>query len=55
LQQTRSHRSITFDNISVKEVPGNHMLQSTSAARPLMSARVNLLTTTEDFGNAAWR
>lgn len=27
-----------FDNISVREVPGNHMLESTSAARPLMSA-----------------
>jgi hypothetical protein len=34
--------------------PGNHMLQSTSAARPLASARVNLLTYTEDFSNAAW-
>ena len=34
--------------------PGNHMLQSTSAARPLLSARVNLLTYTEDFSNAAW-
>jgi hypothetical protein len=34
--------------------PGNHMLQSTSAARPLMSARVNLLTYTEDFSNAVW-
>jgi hypothetical protein len=43
-----------FDNISVREVPGNHMLQSTSAARPLMSARVNLLTYTEDFSNPAW-
>jgi len=43
-----------FDNISVKEVPGNHMLQSTSAARPLMSARVNTLTYTEDFSNAIW-
>ena len=29
--------------------PGNHMLQSTSSARPLMSARVNLLTYTEAF------
>ena len=29
--------------------PGNHMLQSTSAARPLMSARVNLITGSEDF------
>ena len=44
-----------FDNISVREVPGNHMLQSTSAARPLESARVNLLTYTEDFGNAVWQ
>jgi len=34
--------------------PGNHMLQSTSAARPLASARVNLLTYTEDFSNAVW-
>ena len=34
--------------------PGNHMLQSTSAARPLMSARRNLLTYTEDFSNAVW-
>jgi hypothetical protein len=34
--------------------PGNHMLQSTSAARPLMSARVNLLTYTEDFSNGVW-
>jgi hypothetical protein len=34
--------------------PGNHMLQATSAARPLESARVNLLTYTEDFSDAAW-
>ena len=34
--------------------PGNHMLQSTSAARPLLSARRNLLTYTEDFSNAVW-
>jgi len=30
------------------------MLQATGAARPLESARVNLLTYTEDFSNAAW-
>ncbi len=35
--------------------PGNHMLQSTSAARPLMSARRNQLTYTEDFSNAVWQ
>ena len=34
--------------------PGNHLLQATSTARPMESARVNLLTYTEDFGNAAW-
>lgn len=34
--------------------PGLHMLQSTSAARPLLSARVNLLTYTEDFSNGVW-
>jgi hypothetical protein len=34
--------------------PGNHMLQSTSVDRPLLSARVNLLTYTEDFSNAIW-
>lgn len=34
--------------------PGNHLLQATSTARPLLSGRVNLLTYTEDFSNSAW-
>ena len=34
--------------------PGNHMLQSTSAARPLASARVNLLTYTEALAGPLW-
>jgi len=33
---------------------GNHRSQATSANRPLLSARYNLLTKTEDFSNAAW-
>ena len=33
---------------------GNHLSQSTAAARPVLSARVNLLTRTEEFDNAAW-
>jgi hypothetical protein len=33
---------------------GNHATQSTSTARPKLSARRNLLTYTEDFSNAAW-
>ena len=35
--------------------PGNHLLQATSTARPLLSARVNLLTYTEDFSSFGWR
>jgi len=45
---------ILCDNISVRELPGNHLSQSTAAARPVLSARVNLLTYTEEFDNAAW-
>jgi hypothetical protein len=44
----------TIDNISVRELPGNHRFQSTSANRPVVSARVNLLTKTEQFDDAAW-
>jgi hypothetical protein len=44
----------TIDNISVKELPGNHATQATASAKPVLSARVNLLTRTEEFDNAAW-
>lgn len=44
----------SFDNISVKEIAGNHASQSTSASRPVLSARVNQLTFSEQFDNAAW-
>jgi hypothetical protein len=43
-----------FDNISVKELPGNHAFQSTNGSRPVVSARVNLLTKTEQFDDAVW-
>ena len=33
---------------------GNHAFQTTSANRPVLSARVNLLTKTEQFDDAAW-
>lgn len=33
---------------------GNHAFQTASANRPVLSARVNLLTKTEKFGDAAW-
>jgi hypothetical protein len=47
-------QTVVFDNISVKELPGNHATQATSASRPVLSARVNLLTKTEQFNNAVW-
>ena len=43
-----------YDNITVKSIAGNHRTQATSANRPTLSARYNLLTKTEDFSNAAW-
>jgi hypothetical protein len=45
---------VEYDNISVRELPGNHTTQSTSASRPVWSARYNLLTKTEQFDDAAW-
>ena len=33
---------------------GNHAFQSTSASRPVLSARYNLLTKTEQFDDAVW-
>lgn len=44
----------SVDNISVRELPGNHASQPTSTSRPVLSARVNLLTKTEQFDDAAW-
>lgn len=36
-----------FDEISIKELPGNHAYQTTTTCRPTLSARYNLLTATE--------
>jgi hypothetical protein len=46
----------TIDNISVKEIAGNHAYTpaAASTARPTLSARYNLLTYSEQFDNAAW-
>jgi hypothetical protein len=44
----------TVDNVVVTDIAGNHASQSTSASRPVLSARVNLLTYSEQFDNAAW-
>ena len=52
--ETVGTTTATVDNVSIKEVTGNHAFQSTSANRPVLSARVNLLTKTEDFSDAVW-
>jgi len=42
-----------YDNISVRELPGNHAT-STGTKRPKLAARYNLLQRTEEFENAYW-
>ena len=46
-----------FDNISVKQIAGNHAFANPAAPanRPILSARVNLLTKTEDFSSTEWQ
>ena len=44
----------TITNISVKQIAGNHAFQATAGNRPTLSARVNLLTKTEDFSLSNW-
>jgi hypothetical protein len=48
-----------LDNISVKELPGNHAVQATTANRPIygihpFGGRRNLLTRTEEFDSGSW-
>ena len=40
---------------SVKLLPGNHATAPNDASRPVLRARYNLLTYTEQFDNAAWQ
>lgn len=70
MQATDAHTVIQFfpastsfsgsiDNISVKELPGNHAVANSDAARGIygiepLGGRRNLLTFTEQFDNAAW-
>jgi len=41
-----NNSTITFTLTSIKQIAGNHAFQATSANRPLLSARVNLLLAT---------
>jgi hypothetical protein len=49
----------SVDNISVREIPGNHFTQANVANAPILGrepfgGRRNLLTFTEEFDDAAW-
>jgi hypothetical protein len=54
VQDNNATQTFSVDNISVKQIAGNHAFQATPANRPILSARVNLLTKTEDFSAAVW-
>ena len=54
-----TNQTVVFDNISVRELAGNHATQPTAASRPVLGrvpvgGRRNLLTFTEQFDDAAW-
>ncbi len=42
-----------FDNVSVREMYGNHAYQTTTASRPTLSAKYNLVTSSEFAGGVA--
>jgi hypothetical protein len=44
----------SITGVSIRQVLGNHATQATSSSRPTLSARVNLLTKTEQLTDAAW-
>jgi hypothetical protein len=46
--------SVDFTVLSLQALPGNHASQATSASRPVLRSRYNLLTRSEQFDNAAW-
>jgi hypothetical protein len=46
--------TVTISGITVRLLAGNHAYQTTSASRPTLRARYNLLTYSEEFDNAAW-
>lgn len=59
LVSSSTNASAVFDDISIKLLPGNHAFQSNSGQRPTLgrnptTGRLNLLTFTEEFNNAAW-
>ncbi|WP_294348526.1 hypothetical protein [Prosthecochloris sp.] len=55
LHSQQASGSITVDNISLRETYGNHPHQLTDINRPVLSARVNGLRSTEDLSAGGWQ
>jgi hypothetical protein len=51
---TAGGQAVSLDSISVRELPGNHATQATTASKPVLTARYNQALSTEDISNAAW-
>jgi hypothetical protein len=47
-------QTFAISSVSAKQIAGNHAFQATTASRPVLRARYNLLTYSEQFDNAAW-
>ena len=54
LNLNTSNGTWDFDNISVREVPGNHATQGTAASRPVYSKRYNQILATENLAGPDW-
>ena len=54
IASTSSGGVVEVDNITIRSIATTPRFQATSANRPTLSARYNLLTKTEDFTNAVW-
>jgi hypothetical protein len=46
--------ALSVDNISVREIAGTHAIQPSSASRPVLRNRYNLLERSQEFDNAYW-
>lgn len=55
ISRSSANVDLTIDSISVREVLGNHAFQTTTASRPTLSARYNLLIKSQDLSDtSAW-
>jgi hypothetical protein len=54
IQTQNNPANISVDNVSIKEITGNHAYQATTNSRPYLRARQNRLTYSEQIENSVW-